>query len=38
MPVRADAQSIPGAPPIKGLSGSSALDTSLDGHPRRVTR
>ena len=38
MPVRSDAQSIPGAPPIKGLSGSSALDTSLDGHPRRVTR
>ena len=37
-PVRADLLSIPGAPPFSGLSGSSGLDTSLDGHPRRVTR
>ena len=37
-PVRVDLPSIPGAPPFRGLSGSSGLDTSLDGHPRRVTR
>ena len=37
-PVRAELPSIPGAPPFGGLSGSSGLDTSLDGHPRRVTR
>jgi hypothetical protein len=30
--------SIPGAPPFGGLTGSSARDTSLDGHPRRVAR
>ena len=37
-PVRAALPSVPGAPPFSGLSGSSGLDTSLDGHPRRVTR
>jgi len=37
-PVRVELPSIPGAPPFRGLSGSSGLDTSLDGHPRRVTR
>lgn len=37
-PVRAELPLIPGAPPFGGLSGSSGLDTSLDGHPRRVTR
>lgn len=37
-PVRAELPSIPGAPPFRGLGGSSGLDTSLDGHPRRVTR
>ena len=36
-PVRAELPLIPGAP-FGGLSGSSGLDTSLDGHPRRVTR
>ena len=36
-PVRAAAPSIPGAP-FGGLSGSSGLDTSLDGHPRRANR
>jgi hypothetical protein len=38
IPVRAELSSVPGAPPFSGLSGSSGLDTSLDGHPRRVTR
>ena len=37
-PVRAALPSIPGAPPFGALSGSSGLDTSLDGHPRRVVR
>jgi hypothetical protein len=37
-PVRAARPSIPGAPPFGALSGSSGLDTSLDGHPRRVAR
>jgi hypothetical protein len=37
-PVGAARPSIPGAPPFSGLSGSSGLDTSLDGHPRRVNR
>jgi hypothetical protein len=37
-PVRAELPSVPGAPPFSGLSGSSGLDTSLNGHPRRVTR
>ena len=37
-PVRVALPSVPGAPPFSGLSGSSGLDTSLDGHPRRVTR
>ncbi len=37
-PVRATAPSIPGAPPSGALSGSSGLDTSLEGHPRRVNR
>jgi len=37
-PVRAARPSIPGAPPFGALSGSSGLDTSLDGHPRRVVR
>ena len=37
-PVRAALPSIPGAPAFSGLSGSSGLDTSLDGHPRRANR
>ncbi len=37
-PVRAALPSIPGAPPFAGLSGSSGLGTSLDGHPRRAPR
>lgn len=37
-PVRAALPSIPGAPPFAGLVGSSGLDTSLDGHPRRAHR
>ena len=37
-PPRAALPSIPGAPPFAGLTGSSGVDTSLDGHPRRVTR
>jgi hypothetical protein len=37
-PVVVTLPSIPGAPPFGGLTGSSARDTSLDGHPRRVAR
>jgi hypothetical protein len=37
-PVVVTLPSIPGAPPFSGLTGSSARDPSLDGHPRRVTR
>lgn len=37
-PVRANLTSVPGAPPFSGLSGSSAHDASLEGHPRRVKR
>ena len=37
-PARAILPSIPGAPPFGALSGSSGLDTSLEGHPRRVNR
>ena len=37
-PVRPPRPSIPGAPPFSVLSGSSGLDTSLEGHPRRVDR
>jgi hypothetical protein len=37
-PARAALPSIPGAPPFAELSGSSGLDTSLDGHPRRANR
>jgi hypothetical protein len=37
-PVAAALPSIPGAPPFGELTGSSARDHSLDGHPRRVAR
>jgi len=37
-PARAALPSVPGAPPFAGLNGSSGLDTSLEGHPRRVIR
>jgi hypothetical protein len=37
-PVVVTLPSIPGAPSFGGLTGSSARDTSLDGHPRRVAR
>jgi len=35
--VRASFPSIRGAPPFSGMNGSSGPDSSLDGHPRRVT-
>jgi len=35
--VRASFPSVRGAPPFSGMSGSSGPDSSLDGHPRRVT-
>jgi hypothetical protein len=35
--VRASFPSVRGAPPFSGMNGSSGPDSSLDGHPRRVT-
>jgi hypothetical protein len=37
-PVREPPSGIPGAPPFGTLGGSSGVDRSLEGHPRRVAR